>query len=186
MQIETKRLILREFKRDDWKDVQGYASDPEVVRYMEWGPNAPDQTKHFIDQAISSKYQNPRRIFEFAVMLKDSCKLIGACGLRILAIDKEQADIGYCYHRHYWRQGYASESCKALLQFGFGQLQLHRIFATCNAKNQASAAVLNKAGMRQEAYFKEDKKVKGIWRDTLLFAILSAEWASLTEDFLNA
>lgn len=174
--LETERLILREFQKSDWKAVHEYASDPEVVRFLEWGPNTPDETVAFLDGTLACQKERPRRIFEFAIVLKSSSKLIGACGIRINDHDTMQAELGYCYNRQYWGQGYAQEACKAVLNFGFTQLGLHRVVATCDSDNLASAGVLKKSGMRKEGYFLQERKVRGKWRDTLQFAVLASEF----------
>lgn len=176
MQLESERLLLREWKRTDWKDVHEYAKDPDVVRFMEWGPNTTDETLHFVDTALDSQRIKPRKAFEFAVVLKETGKVIGACGLRVLPFDGEQADVGYVFNKSYWGQGYGSEACSRIIKFGFEELSLHRIFATCDADNSGSSGVLRKSGMRQEGHFVQDKKIKGTWRDTLLLAVLRDEW----------
>jgi len=176
VEIETPRLLLRQFKKTDWKEVHEYAADPEVARFMEWGPNTVDDTVDFVDMALRHQKENPRSFFDFAVTLKDSGKLIGACGFRLHPVLVEQAEIGYTYNRNYWRQGYGSEACTAMIEVGFSKLDLHRMFATCDANNAGSAGVLRKCGMRQEGHFVQDKKIKDKWRDTLLFAILRSEW----------
>jgi [ribosomal protein S5]-alanine N-acetyltransferase len=176
LQLQTDRLVLRDFKATDWKEVHEYATDPDVVKFMEWGPNSTEETQHFIDVAIEMQRQNPRRTFEFAVTLKDTGRLIGAAGLRINPGGSDTADIGYCYNKTYWRQGFSSEACARLIRMGFIDLGLHRIWATCDADNVGSAGVLRKCGMRQEGHFIKDKNIKGRWRDTLFFAILREEW----------
>jgi ribosomal-protein-alanine N-acetyltransferase len=177
LRLETARLLLREWKRTDWKEVQEYAADPEVVRFMDWGPNTIDDTMHFVDMSLESQRAKPRTIFEFAVTEMASGKLIGGCGLRQLPHDKEQADVGYCFNRNFWKKGYATEACRRVVKFGFEELNLHRIYAICDAENFASAAVLKRSGMRPEAHFLKDRKVKGNWRDTLLLAVLREEWS---------
>jgi len=176
LQLESERLLLRDFKATDWKSVHEYATDPDVVKFMEWGPNTVDETHFFIDMVIDKQREKPRRSFEFAVTLKDGGTLIGAAGLRLNLGTDEVADIGYCYNKKYWRQGYSSEACARLIRMGFVDLNLHRIWATCDVDNLGSAAVLQKCGMRREAHFVQDKYIKGRWRDTLLFAILRDEW----------
>jgi len=175
-QLETERLILREFVKSDWKSLHEYASDPEVVRFLEWGPNNADESLSFLEGTLSCQKEKPRRIYEFAITLKDNGKLIGACGLRLHDADNEQADLGYCYNRHFWGRGYASEAGRAVVDFAFKNLGLHRIVATCDSHNLASAAVLRNTGMRQEGHFAQERKVRGEWRDTLQFAILKNEY----------
>lgn len=176
MQLETRRLILREFKKTDWKSVHEYASDPDVSRYMEWGPNTVDDTVRFVETSVQQQKEKPRRTFEFAVTLKETGEVIGGCGMRLLPYDARQAEFGYIYNKKYWRQGIGSEACAALLKLGFTEFNLHRMYATCDAENLGSAGVLKKCGMRHEGHFLKDKFIKGNWRDTLLFAVLKEEW----------
>jgi [ribosomal protein S5]-alanine N-acetyltransferase len=180
--VETERLILREFLKSDWKAVHEYASDPEVVQFLEFGPNSADESLSFLEGTLACQKEKPRRIWEFAITLKENGRLIGACGIRLRAEDNEQAEMGYCYNRHYWGNGYASEAARAVVDFGFRSLKLHRIVASCDSNNLASAAVLRNAGMQQEGHFKLERKVKGVWRDTLHFAILRNEYLGSNDD----
>lgn len=174
--LATPRLVLRDFQLNDWKAVHEYASDERVVEFLEWGPNAPPDTIQFIEGSIARQRDHPRQIFEFAVVLRESETLIGACGIRVNPQDAEQAEVGYCYNRRYWAKGYAREACRAVVDFGFTELSLHRIYAMCDSRNAGSAKVLAGAGMRLEGESLQDKKIRGIWRDTLHFAILKEEW----------
>jgi sulfate adenylyltransferase large subunit len=174
--LTTERLILRDFVEDDWRAVHEYDTDPEVVRYMPWGPNTEQQTKEFIAGAIRQQEEMPRRQYELAVVLRDTNRLIGACGLRLSRPDHHGGDIGYSFNRQFWGQGYATEAARAIIRFGFEQCGLHRIFATCDAQNVASGRVLEKLGMRREGHFLQDKWERQQWRDSLLFAILADEW----------
>ena len=174
--LTTDRLILREFTRSDWKAVHEYASDPDVVRYMTWGPNSKEDSHFFIQRVISYQEENPRRNHEFAVILKAEDRLIGSCGLYVSNPDHQEAWIGYCFNRHFWGKGYATEAIKALLEFGFSKLGLHRIFATTQPDNVASAHVLGKVGMRREGHLRQHLCVKGKWRDSFLYAVLDGQW----------
>jgi RimJ/RimL family protein N-acetyltransferase len=174
--FQTKRLLLRDFKEADWKAVHSYASDPEVVRYVDWGPNTVEETKSFIRRAIATQKEQPRRNYHFAIVLKTENRLIGACGIFVSNPDNREGWIGFVLNRHFWGQGYATEAAKALVIFGFKKLNLHRIFATCDPANIASARVLEKIGMQREGRLREHKWVKGKWRDSLLYALLNHEW----------
>lgn len=180
--IGTERLVLRDFEEADWKLVHDYASDPEVVRYMPWGPNTVEDTKNFIRRAIAYPQEQPRRSYSLAVVLASQNVLIGGCGIYVSNPDEREGYIGYVFNRNYWRQGYATETAKALLTFGFNQLNLHRIFATCDPANTASARVLEKIGMQLEGHFREHKWVKGRWVDSLQYAILDHEWKQSKPD----
>lgn len=180
--FQTERLILRDFEEADWKPVHSYASNPEVVRYVDWGPNTFEETRNFIRRAIATQNEHPRRNYNFAMILRAKNRLIGACGIFVSNLDNREAWIGYVLNRHFWGQGYATEAAKALLTFGFEKLNLHRIFATCDPANIASAHVLEKIGMQHEGRLREHKRVRGKWRDSLLYAILDYEWKHLTSN----
>jgi ribosomal-protein-alanine N-acetyltransferase len=177
--ITTARLLLRDFEEADWKSVHDYASDPEVVRYMPWGPNTTEDTNNFIKRAIANLQERPRRSYSLAVLLTPQQVLIDGCGIYVTNPDEREGYIGYVFNRNYWGKGYATETAKALLRFGFDQLNLHRIFATCDPANTASARVLEKIGMQREGHFREHKWEKGKWVDSLQYAILDHEWKQL-------
>jgi ribosomal-protein-alanine N-acetyltransferase len=176
--LQTERLTLRDFKEDDWIEVQRYAADPEVVRYMEWGPNSEAQTREFIERIRAQQQDEPRHDFELAVTLRADGRLIGGCGFHVSNPHDREGWIGYVFSRDNWGQGYATEAARALLAVGFGQCDLHRIFATCDPRNIASARVLEKIGMRHEGHLREHTWQKGSWRDSLLYAILEEEFRS--------
>src|SRR5690554_4484833 len=164
--LKTSRVILREFRYSDLDSVHNYASDIEVVRYMEWGPNSIKETEEFIEQAIKSKDVNPRKQFELAVTKEK--QLIGSCGLVITNLEAKQAYIGYCFNKKYWGMGFATESANKLLDFGFSELSLHRIHATCDVNNTGSERVLQKIGMKKEGCLREHKLIRKEWRDSYL------------------
>lgn len=176
VKIETQRLILREFDDEDWVSVHAYASDPEVSKYMEWGPNTEKETRNFVKGARHFRRDDPRRHYELAIFHKEDKRLVGGCGLTVFDPGLKQAALGYTLHRSYWNKGIASEAAAALIRYGFEQLGLHRIHASCDVLNLGSAAVMKKCGMRQEGHFLEERLIKGHWRDTFLYAILSSEW----------
>ena len=115
-----------------------------------------------------------RTKYVFAIVLKSTNELIGN-GLFSIR-DNETGEIGYFFHPDYWGKGFGSETGKALIDFGFEKLNLHRIVATCDVENADSIKILRKLGMRQEGHFIKDQQIRGVWRDTLLFAILSEEF----------
>ena len=174
--LTTERLVLREFTEGDWQAVHEYASDPEVVGYVHWGPNTEEETRDFIRRAMASYREKPRRDWQFAVILKEEDRLIGACDIHLLDRRHQEASIGYCFNQHYWGKGYATEVARRLLAFGFEELKLHRISATCDPQNKGSVRLLEKAGMRREGRLRQHKWVKGRWRDYFLYAILDHEW----------
>ncbi|REK71432.1 GNAT family N-acetyltransferase [Paenibacillus paeoniae] len=179
MQLETERLIIREFTHEDMEAVHEYASDPVVTTHMIWGPNSVADTRSFIEQMITMQERRPREGYELAVTLKESGKLIGGTGLYVMLMS--QGEIGYCYNRQYWGQGYATEAASALLHYGFRELGLHRIYATCRPGNVGSATVMRKLGMSYEGHLREHMFHKDKWHDSYLYSILEHEYKVLSQ-----
>jgi [ribosomal protein S5]-alanine N-acetyltransferase len=105
--------------------------------------------------------------------------LIGNGGLRMQNAYARIADLGYELDQNYWGRGYATEAARALLEFGFHELRLHRIWANCIEENVASAHVLEKIGMTREGCLRESEWMKNRWWNTPLYAILDHEWHTL-------
>lgn len=174
MRLETERLVLREFTLADAPSVHRYASDSDVTAHMIWGPNTDAETDAFIEMVLGMQKQEPRSGFELAVELKSSGELIGGCGLHTM--EPKQGEIGYCFAKEHWRNGYASEAAAALLGFGFRELGLHRIYATCRPGNIGSAAVMRRIGMTYEGHLRGHMFHKGAWHDSYQYSILEHEY----------
>ena len=177
LSLLTHRLVLRGFEEADLAAVQSYASDPRRPGYVDWGPNSEEEAHDFVRSAIASQSANPRKRFDFAVLLRGEEALIGGSGLNVSADNDDETSIGCFIACDYRGQGYATEAAYRLLAFGFRELGLHRIVATCEAENVASWRVLERIGMRREGYLVEESWQMGRWRDSLLYAILEQEWA---------
>lgn len=178
MELRTERLLLREFVEEDWRAVHEYGSDPEVVRFMPWGPNTEDDTRAFVARALAAQSEEPRRNYYAAVTLLAGGWLIGACSLHLGSPANRSAWIGYCYARAFWGCGYATEAARALVSFGFRELGLHRIWASCDVENAASARVMEKLGMQREGRLRQDMNIRCRWRDSFIYAVLEGGWES--------
>lgn len=179
--IETPRLLLREIQAEDEDDVHEYASDPCVSRFESWGPNTREKTHEVITRWLKIHEEWPRDETNLAVELRCEQKLIGSVRLHVKDREKSSAYIGYVFNRRYWNQGYATEAARALVDRAFRDLNLHRIWATCDTRNVASSRVMEKIGMRREAHFVRDAFQKGEWRDSYLYAILVDEWLAVSD-----
>jgi len=182
IQLETRRLILRDYTLDDWPAVNAYTSDPQVVQYLSFGPTTPEQTREHLQRSIAAAAKQPRSLYELAVVLRSEQRLIGTATLQMDHRERRQAYFSYLFHRDYWRQGYATEAMRCLIDFGFTQLHLHRIADDCDARNHASARVMEKLGMRREGHRRETIWKDGRWHDEYLYAILTHEWATPKPD----
>jgi RimJ/RimL family protein N-acetyltransferase len=156
--------------------VLAYQSDPRYLRFYHWEQRNEPDVRAFVQGFVNSQQITPRRTYQLAITRRDGGRLIGNCGIRIKSAEGRIADLGYELDPEEWGQGFATEAARALLDFGFGVLKLHRIWANCDAENVASARVLEKIGMRREGCLRENEWIKGRWRDMLLYAILEQEY----------
>jgi [ribosomal protein S5]-alanine N-acetyltransferase len=175
--IVTNSLSLREFETDDAQDVYRFASDPEVLTFSPWGMSSLESTKIWTEEMIRFKNETPRLTFEFAICEKTDKKVIGTCRLGIKNTETREGYIGFTLSKDKWRRGYATEVARALLEYGFGRLDLHRIYATSAPLNAASHRVLEKSGLVREGLLRKNVLLRGAWRDSVLFAILEEDWA---------
>jgi RimJ/RimL family protein N-acetyltransferase len=174
--LKTERLILRAFSCDDWKDLYEYLSQESVVKYEPYDIYTKDACKKEAEK-------RSKQDFFWAVCLKGSNKLIGNVYFKQQEPEEFLTwEIGYVFNPLYFGKGYATESCRELLRYGFQQLKARRIVAMCNPKNVPSWKLLERLNMRREGhlrkniFFKSDKNGKPIWNDTYEYAILADEW----------
>lgn len=177
MKLETERLILRDFVKDDWQRVLEYQSDPLYLRYYDWTERTPEAVQDFVGWFLDHQVQQPRIKYQLAVVLKSNNQLIGNCGIRRDEANALEADIGYELDPKLWNQGYATEAAHAIVDFGFSRFGVHRIWSWCVADNVGSAHVLEKLGMRLEGLLRENEYYKDRWWDTKMYAILADEWS---------
>lgn len=175
VRLETPRLVLRELALEDAAAVQAWATDPEVYRYMPWGPNSLEQTTEFVQGAMAARRAQPRSTFELAFVAKSSGEVIGAGGCRVRSTVNLEGDIGYVLRRDAWGQGYATEAAAALVALGLRVLGLHRIWATCHVENARSARVLERIGMQREGRLRDHVRARGAWRDSYLYALVDGD-----------
>lgn len=173
--LTSPRLTLRPLAESDFDEVHAYSSNLEVVKFMQWGPNTEEQTRNFMKLCLAHQNEEPRHTYDFAVLLKDSGDFLGSITLRVMKDNTKFGEIGYVYNPRAWGQGYASEAAEAVIRFGFDELDMQKVSATCDPLNFGSARVLQKGGMKLEGYLRKHLFLKGVWRDTLLFGCARGE-----------
>lgn len=173
--LRTARLALRPFETGDAADLLNVFADPEVVRYWSTG------TWTDIAQAeamIAEAHQAYREggLYRYAIALGDTNRLIGICNLRGYFEQNRRCELGYALGSGYWGQGYAGEALEALLEHAFHALDMNRIEADIDPRNDASARLLEKLGFRQEGYMPERWIVHGEKADTAFYGLLRRYW----------
>ncbi|WP_185113542.1 GNAT family N-acetyltransferase [Chryseobacterium sp. CCH4-E10] len=158
MHLETERLILRKFKEIDAERMFLMDYHPEVMKYIGMPPLTDiHETENSITM-IRQQYKD-HGVGRLAVIEKESRLLIGWSGLKFLTQKingyNNVFNLGYRFLPEFWGKGYASESAKASLDFGFNGLKIDVIYAHAHSENQASNHVLKKLGFRKTGEFTE-------------------------------
>lgn len=143
--LETQRLILRPMEEQDALHLFELNSDPEVVKYTgdPQSLNIADSYR-ILTERVYPQFQQ-YKMGRFSVLLKDGTYL-GWCGLKYFP-ENGEVDLGYRFHRRHWGKGYATESSRACLEYGFETLKLKAIIARAMPENIASIKVMQNLGM---------------------------------------
>jgi RimJ/RimL family protein N-acetyltransferase len=183
MEILTERLRLREFVPEDVTAVFTYQNDPRYLRYYAWTKRTEKDVRQFLQMFLDAQQETPRRKYQLAVTLRESGQLIGNCGIRRQTAVDHEANMGYELDPEHWGHGYATEAARAIVRFGFEQLQVHRIWADVVSENSGSINVLEKLGMKREGQLRQNQWMKGRWWDTFIYAILEQEWQTIKQAY---
>jgi len=175
--METVRLLLRPFEEDDFDALFELRSSPDVTRYIYWGPESEPEVRDALAKRIASRaIEVEGDVIGLAVVRKGAGDMIGDIILRFVSAEHRTAELGFIVHPRHHGRGYATEAGHRMLGVAFDDLQMHRVIGRTEARNVASARVLEKLRMRREAHFVENEFVKGEWQSELVFAILDREW----------
>ena len=141
--LKTERLSLRPMHVIDAEDMYDYAKRDDVTEFLLWTPHPSlSYTKDFL-RYIHSRY-SLGDFYDWAVIDRDSRKMIGTCGFTRIDTVNNGAEIGYVLNPDFWGRGYATEMAERVLEFGFDELELQRIEARFMKGNDASLAVMKK------------------------------------------
>jgi RimJ/RimL family protein N-acetyltransferase len=174
--IETKQLTLRALRLSDADDIHAIYSVPEVSRYLYTEPMDLADAQDYVAKRSNPVVAADGDGVNIAGVLRETGAVVATFYIHLISSVHQQGEIGYVVSPAYAGRGLASEGALAMLSIGFDRWHLHRMIGQCDARNAASAAVLRRVGMRQEAEFRENEWVKGEWTDELVFAILDEEW----------
>ncbi|QAY72470.1 N-acetyltransferase [Agromyces protaetiae] len=187
--FETDRLVLRALEASDAPDVWEYQRLPEVLRYIPWPERDREEGfEHTRTRAAMRRLAADGDAVIFAVELPGEAsvvvepaartRVIGDVMLRVSSVANAQLEIGWVVHPDFQGHGYAREAAQAVLDFAFKTLRPHRVQALLDARNEASARLCERLGMRREATLLGEQYDDDEWTDTAIYAILRREWAS--------
>jgi RimJ/RimL family protein N-acetyltransferase len=177
VELESERLLLRPFAASDLEALLSIHSHPEVARWLYWEPRDEAEVKAALQEKIAgARLERDGDGLSLAVVLRATSEVIGDATLFLLSVEHRQGEIGFLFHPDHHGRGYATEAAELLLQLAFEELALHRVIGRLEPRNEASARVLERLGMRREAHFVENELVKGEWQSELVYALLEREW----------
>ena len=175
--IRTERLILRAFGPDDVGAVFAMQSRPDVARFLYWDARTEAEVREALAKKIASTaIREEEDVLFLAAELRATGDLVGDVVLQWTSRRHLGGEIGFIVHPDHQGRGYATEASRVLLRLAFEDLGLHRVIGRVEARNIASARVLEKLGMRREAHLIENEHVKGEWQSELVYAMLAREW----------
>ncbi len=173
--LQTPRLVLRAFTREDAPEVQRLAGAWEVAdtTLLVPHPYEDGMAENWI--ASHARQWERQEGATFAVVIRESGILCGAIGLRIDG-PFLRGELGYWIGRSHWGCGYCTEGAEEMLRLAFRQFELNRVFALCFKRNQASARVLRKLGMEHEGCLRQHVRRWKHYEDVECYGILRADW----------
>lgn len=178
--VITARLRLRPLGLEDTKEVLAYRGLPEVCRYLPFEPMDEEVlAARLAGEMGREEITAEGQALTLGAELAANGRLVGDVVLFFQSAEHAGGEIGYVFHPDVAGQGYAAEACAAVLDLAFDKaegLGLHRVLARMDARNDASARLASRLGMRREAHFVSNEMFKGEWSDLLVYALLDHEW----------
>jgi RimJ/RimL family protein N-acetyltransferase len=175
--LETERLVLRPFEDGDLDALYAMQSNTEVARWLYNEPRTLEETQALLQRKVAAvELSAEEEWLSAAVIERESGQLVGDVALHWVSAQHKTGELGFIFDPAYQGRGYATEAACAFLAFAFGGMRFHRVIGCTEARNTASARVLEKLGMRREAHFVENEWVKGEWQSELVYAMLEHEW----------
>ncbi|KTR23246.1 hypothetical protein NS330_03355 [Curtobacterium citreum] len=173
--LSTDRLSLRLHRKGDLERLVAIYSQPGVARFLLEEPSTPESGAVQLERRLARiGLDGPEGSLALAVEREG--ELIGAVSAWRTEQERRTVELGWTLDPAYGGAGYASEAVAAVVHHVLERYDVHRVTAQMDARNDASARLAARLGMRQEAHFKEDFWSKGEWTDTLVFAMLRSDW----------
>ena len=165
-----------------------YHSTASYQRFYPHAGSTPADAQALVERFIQWQKEKPRWRFQWAVTQlnqseqnrnqQNPLSLIGNCGIRRSTPGSLEAEIGCELAPQFWGRNYPVEMGQFLLQFGFEQLGLERIFAHCIAQNRGAVFMAEKLGMKVEERLPANVQIRAEWHDALIYGIHRQQWDS--------
>jgi [ribosomal protein S5]-alanine N-acetyltransferase len=173
--LETARLRLRTVRRSDLEQIYQLHSDSRAMRYWSFAPwSEMQQAQDWFEQR--RRLGEREEVWPWAITLAGADELIGIVTLFAINRGQQRAETGYQLHPSVWGQGYAQDALRAVLGHGFDALDLRRVEADIDPRNDASCRLVERLGFQREGYLPERWHVNGEITDTALYGLLKRDF----------
>lgn len=181
--IETERLILRKFA---YLDIESMIRNWIADEKTQWNYGEPNySTAREVKELFDTKYivsYSREDYYRWAVIEKASNECIGQIAYFYVDSNNQHGEIEYVIGPHFQGRGYATEMTKAAIQFGFEEINFHRIEIDCRTTNEASRKVIEKCGLTYEGTFRDFFWRKNHFEGRCVYSILKSEYKDLTRE----
>ncbi len=171
--IHTERLVVRELTPEDQERHAVLMSNPDVVRYLYEEPLTQAEALEHLFRRFGQGVPSEGEWRNFAVDVGG--RLVGEVGFSLVSSQHRSAEVGYMFDPMVNGNGFATEAVQVMVDVCSDLLQAHRVVGRVDARNRASASVLERLGFQQEALFRQNEFVKGEWTDEMVYGLLENE-----------
>jgi RimJ/RimL family protein N-acetyltransferase len=170
-------LALRAFEPEDHAALLALHEREDVTRYLPFDARDAEAVREVLARKMAAtRLDQEGGALELAAILPEDGRLVGDVSLFHRSTTHRAAEVGYVFDPGFHGRGLATEATAALLEIAFDHVGYHRVYGRLDARNRASARVLEKLGMRREAHLVENEWLKGEWTDEVIYAVLDREW----------
>ena len=179
--VSDGQVALRPMRADDWEAIHSFAGLQEVYRYQAWEANTAEQTREYVADAAAA-FEDPAQTRFYLSAVHPREHIVGLAQVTIHSAEWRCAEIGYTVHPDHWGRGFGTMIAHLVVDYAFRELGMHRVQATCDPRNVASAGILRKVGMTHEGTLRHTMRLRDGWRDSHMFSLLEDEWRRRGDD----
>jgi RimJ/RimL family protein N-acetyltransferase len=178
--LKGKSVLLRPIKRSDISYFLNWFNDPEILQYLDMYLPMTEMSEEKFMEELGTTRARSDVILVVEAIEGDSTKPVGNCGLHQINSKDQNANFGIIIgEKGYWSKGYGVEAARLMINYGFQQLNLHRISSCAVAFNERSIKLHKKVGFKEEGRSRQAMFKNGQYHDLVEFGILREEWKGL-------
>jgi len=179
IQLETDRLILRDYRPDDFEEYYRLMSDDQTMYYLlDLKQSSIDAARNSFNEVLADKDSDDRKFYFLQMELKEPRETVGSVGYTVTdnTPENKTVHLGYFSYPKFWGNGYMSEAVNRVLEFAFAENNVYRVTTGCLSENIGSERVMQKNGMVKEAEYKDHEWHDGKLKTRLEYRLLRDEW----------